>query len=397
MSGFIFPENIIPENDEIRLKKLKNYEILDTPNETAFDTVTLLATQIFNVPNAYITFVGKERIFFKANTDPLIANEYPRSRNFFSLAILNKAMLINDSYETPDLNISSTSETGNFRFFASAPLKTVDGYVLGSLSVADRKPGNHTTKELEMLQMLATVVMEKLELRLASRKTLRAHDDRLHMLVHDLKNPMTTLSLQSELIGRMPNVDEKVALIAGKMNQQSKNIVISLNNILSAARAEHGSIKMQKSKVDLKAVLDRVLENFSLLSENKRQSITSSVKEPVEIYGDQEKLYDIFENLVSNALKYSAAGKEIKISLTTVENNITVSIKDDGLGLHEEDLNSLFIKFAKLSAVPTASERSNGLGLSIVKMLVDLHKGKVWAESEGKNKGTTFFVELPIK
>jgi len=398
MPDYNLPENLLSENEQARLKKLKDYEILDTPPENAFDTIAILAAEIFDCSHAYVSFVDNDRVYFKANYGELRVTEVKRDESYCSLAILNNDVtVLEDVLNLPELNKLIKTYDDEIRFYAAAPLKTSEGYQVGTVCVADSFPKSPTKKQLGMLKMLSTIVIEKLELRGAARKTLRAHDDRLHMLVHDLKNPMTSISLQSELISRISGADERIALLAGKITQQSKNIVSSLNNILSAARGEHGSIKLQKSKVNLADILNIIQQNFGLVLENKQQSITANTKLPVEIFGDPEKLHDIFENLISNAVKYSEPGKNIEISISEKSDTVVVAVKDDGLGLLKEDIDKLFIKFARLSTVPTGRERSNGLGLSIVKMLVDLHKGKVWAESKGKNKGTTFFVELPVK
>jgi len=208
---------------------------------------------------------------------------------------------------------------------------------------------------------------------------------------------MTTISLQSELAGRIPGVDEKVHLIAGKINQQSKTMIDNLNFILSAARREKETFKMQKIKVDLKMIIDQVLKDFNTSATNKNQNIVANLNEPIEIYGDENKLKQVFSSLIENSIKFSHVGKDIEISISSHENLVTVSIKDYGRGLSTSDLERVFVKFANLTSNPTAFEDSHGLGLSTVKMLVDMHKGKVWAESEGQNLGSTFYVELPIK
>jgi len=397
--SYSIPTNIIPNNEEARLKKLRHYEILDTPAETAFDTIALLAAEVFDVSNAFITFVDEDRVFFKANISNLKSNEVPRKESLCSLAILENGITVfNDLHTFPEFILKPyISAKMEIRFYAGAPLKTSEGYHLGTVCVIDSIPRSTNEKQLKMLKMLSIIVMEKLESRIATRKTLRAHDDRLHMLVHDLKNPMTSILLQSELIDRTVKTEVQAALIARKIHQQSKNIVDSLDHILSDARSQHDAIKLQQRKVDLKAILEETARNFGIMLDNKNQKLHLQINEPIEIYADEEKLKDIFENLISNAMKYSEPNKEITISTKTENNKVIVSVKDQGLGLLPTDIEKLFVKFARLSSIPTGRERSNGLGLSIVKMLVDLHKGKVWAESKGKNMGSTFFVELPLK
>ena len=111
---------------------------------------------------------------------------------------------------------------------------------------------------------------------------------------------------------------------------------------------------------------------------------------------DEARMQEAFENLLSNAIKYSEHGTTIAINVSINEKGLVVEFKDHGQGLTETDMERLFTKFAKLSAVPTGKEHSNGLGLSIVKMLVELHHGKVWATSDGKGKGASFFIFIPF-
>ncbi|MBC6109473.1 ATP-binding protein [Pedobacter fastidiosus] len=398
MLNFNLPKNIAPANEEARLKKLREYEILDTPAENGFNHIAMLAKGIFEADNAYVTFIDEDRVFLKANAKNQESAEIKRNDSFCTLAILTKNITVfEDTNAISGFLQNPYVKSGEVRFYASAPIITPEGYIIGTVSVTDKSPRKPTEDQLNMLSLLSKIALDKLETRLAIRKSLRAHDDRLHMLVHDLKNPMTTISLQSELAGRISGADEKVALIAGKINQQSKNMIDNLNFILSAARREKETFKMQKIKVDLNAVINQVINDLTKISTNKNQQIIFIAEGVIEIYGDQNKLNQIFNNLIENAIKFSEVGKEIKISLTSEGNLVTVSIQDFGQGLSKDDLERLFLKFANLSSNPTANEDSNGLGLSTVKMFVDMHKGKIWAESVGQNLGTTFYLELPIK
>lgn len=397
MLDFNLPKNITPADEEARLKKLREYEILDTPAEDGFNQIAQLAKSIFEADNAYVSFIDEDRVFLKANGKNQESTEINRNDSFCTLAFLKKNITVfEDTNVISGLLQNPYVKSGEVRFYASSPIITKEGYAIGTVSVTDKLPKSPSKDQLNMLGLLSKIALDKLETRLAIRRSLRAHDDRLHMLVHDLKNPMTTISLQSELAGRIPG-DEKVTLIAGKINQQSKTMIDSLNFILSAARREKETFKMQKIKVDLKAVIDQVINDLHILSGEKNQNIISSVTEPTEIYGDQDKLHQILSNLIENAIKFSNINDDIKVSLSSVDNLITISIQDYGRGLTESDLERLFVKFANLSSNPTAYENSNGLGLSTVKMLVDMHKGKIWAESTGLNLGSTFYVELPIK
>ena len=132
-------------------------------------------------------------------------------------------------------------------------------------------------------------------------------------------------------------------------------------------------------------------------AEKKSQTIELDLAQNCLAELDIERMREVFENLVSNAVKYSPKGKRIQVSLMQAsEETVRIAVKDEGQGLTEADKEKLFGKFQRLSARPTGGESSTGLGLSIVKQLVELHGGKVWAESEGKDNGATFFVELPL-
>jgi len=358
----------LSSNETMRLQKLDKFEILNTPAESAFDQISQLAAEIFDVPFAGICFEGNDGFFLKSEIGGA-ASEIVHHLN----------------------------QTTRFAFFASMPILSRDGYHLGLIYVADTTAKPVEERQLKMLQHLADLVVEKLESRMAIRRTLRAYDDRLHVLVHDLKNPMTTITLQSELLGRIPGIDEKTSLIAGKMNVQSKKMVDNLNGILSAARKEATSFKPKKEKIDLKRILEELKKEFTLLLERKNQVISIDIHEPVEVFADPDKIAMVFSQLIDNAIKFSPMGNEIFIGYQIKDDEVTIAIKDNGVGLTEEDLEKVFLKFAALSPVSTNRENSYGLGLITANALVEIHKGKLWAESKGKDLGATFYVTLPIK
>jgi len=368
-----------------RLVKLSYYEILDTPAEKAFDQISLLATDIFDVANAGICFVDDDRIFVKSQ----IGNQLSLTHQDFSL-FLNHDIKVFMPEELAKIKITES-------FLVTAPLKSADGFVIGFLYASGNVDHPGDVKSKNMLAKIAEIVMDKLETRIAIRKTLTAQDDRLHVLIHDLKNPMTTISLQSELVSRMPNVEEKVSNIAGKINLQSKRMVENLNEILSSAKKINGTFKPQKLKVDLRSILLTAITRLNKQAAAKNQTFEINIHEEISVFGDPDKLEELFYQLVHNGLKFSHPNTTLYFSHQLIDNFITIAIKDEGVGLTENDLDDLFIKFAPLSAVATAHENTNGLGLTLAKMFIDMHKGKLWAKSGGKNKGTTFFVQLPIK
>ena len=144
------------------------------------------------------------------------------------------------------------------------------------------------------------------------------------------------------------------------------------------------------------AVLADVVTANRALAERKRQSI-NLVTPPVRWANcDPERLREAVDNLLSNAIKYSPSGGKIELSMEGDTEFTLILVKDEGPGLSQEDLGRLFGRFQRLSAKPTAGESSTGLGLSIVKRIVELHGGTVAAQSDGPGLGSTFSIRLPM-
>jgi signal transduction histidine kinase len=392
------PTSIIPRHDEERLNKLYRYDILDTPAEEAFDKIAKLAAQIFDTPSAFVSFVDRDRVFFKSNISTLPSNEVDRDDSLCSLAILEEQITVfNDTHQIPDLLESPhVSCEGGIRFYAGAPLKTAEGHQLGTICVVDSVPRQVTEKQLQMLETLSSLVVDELEHRRIARQAIRVQTDLLNITAHDLKNPTINVSLLADLIlkqnGNLPLVES----LAGKIKLSAEDIMIKLEGLLNLSQLEDGEFELSLEFFRLTELLKAVKNNFDLLAQQKRQSIILACSEDIVVRADRNRLQEIFENLLSNALKYSYPHTEIFISCRREDQQVLIEFRDQGQGLDEADMKKLFTKFARLSSQPTGKERSNRLGLSIVKTLVELHNGKVWASSPGKDKGTTFTVALPL-
>jgi signal transduction histidine kinase len=397
MHNYNKPASIIPLNDEERLKKLYRYDILDTPPEEAFDKIAKLAAQIFDTPDAFVSFVDKDRVFFKSNISSLEGNEVLRQDSLCSLSILATELTIfNDTHQIPDLKESPhVKAEGGIRFYAGAPLKTPEGYHLGTVCVTDSKPREASPQQLQMLETLSSIVIDELEQRLSAKKAIRAQTDLMNMAVHELKNPALNISLLADLLIRKSN-EEPVKDMSTKIKACIGDITERLEGLLQLSQIEEGTFELNIEEASLWEILHAVKNNFDLLARQKKQSILIKGDESLRLKVDRARIQELFENLLSNALKYSYPDTEITILVRKETNTAIVEFRDQGQGLNEKDLKKLFTKFAKLSSKPTGKERSSGLGLSIVKTLAELHNGQVWASSEGKNKGASFFVSLPL-
>ena len=165
-----FGKNIIPENDQLRIEALKRYKILDTPPENAFDNVARLATQIFNVPISLISLVDEEQVYFKANIGMGRAKSTSRGVSLCSLAVLQTEVTVFENAPDEPCLLTNPNVAGAFglKFYAGAPLITHDGFMIGTLCIIDQTPRVFSTADREIMQSLAKIVMDEIELRLSA-------------------------------------------------------------------------------------------------------------------------------------------------------------------------------------------------------------------------------------
>jgi signal transduction histidine kinase len=159
--------------------------------------------------------------------------------------------------------------------------------------------------------------------------------------------------------------------------------------------ADAFDITIRREPVDVAALVQEVAEANQPLAVNKQQAIAVSAPPNIVTMCDTDRIREAIDNLISNAIKYSPIGGKITVTVSHADSDTIIRVGDEGAGLSPEDLGRLFGRFQRLSAKPTAGESSTGLGLSIVKRIVDMHGGEVTAESEGPGQGSTFTITLP--
>jgi len=226
----------------------------------------------------------------------------------------------------------------------------------------------------------------------------RFKSDLVNIVAHDLKNPLTTIVGMSHLLQEEEFNEAAVKDSAKAISGSAEQMVDLITDFLNVESMEQGKINLNRMSLSLSELTGYVISTNKHLAEKKQQPVNLTVCERGEsmISGDSERLYQSIENLFSNAVKYSPFGSPIDIRVERKDRVARISVKDAGAGLSNEDQKKLFGKFQKLSPRPTGNETSNGLGLSIAKLIVELHGGKIWAESE-LGKGSSFFIELPVE
>lgn len=245
------------------------------------------------------------------------------------------------------------------------------------------------TKELEDAnQRLTELNQEKTEI--------------LGIISHDLKNPLSAISGLTDVLQNEEDFQtspEERKNIFAQISRAVHRMKELINNLLDADRIESGSISVRLVTISADGLLSILIEEYRAKALPKNIQVHFTAEQEHYVKADEQLLYQVCDNLLSNAVKYSPLGKNVWVSLESAigedgKSAVRLIIRDEGPGISTDDQKRLFKRFARLSAQPTAGEHSTGLGLSIVKKMVEAMQGKVWCETEF-GKGSTFIVELP--
>ncbi|HMG81745.1 MAG TPA: GAF domain-containing sensor histidine kinase [Ferruginibacter sp.] len=390
-------ENHTVEFEAMRMHALRKYNILDTPPNPSFDRITKLAAKLFHVPIAMISLVDTDRIWFKSRFGIDIA-QIDRDLGLCSLAIQSDDIYLMEDAIKDSLTATNPYVSGQcgLRFYAAAPLKVKGGYNIGTLCIMDRRPRHLEESQKEVLHDLAEILINQIEFRLATKIATEQQNQLLNIAVHDLRNPLTTIPLWIDLIKEEKRNHTAVIEMSGYIKKAALKMTKTINELLESAALEANQIKLSFSELNLVSIVQKVVDANQILASAKNQALEIYIEDHPTVYADETKLIEIVDNLLNNAIKYSAKHKDISIRIKQVDEKAIIEVVDQGLGFTKEDKKNVFESFSKLSSKPTGEETSSGLGLFIVKLFVEAHKGKIFVESEGKNKGSKFTVEMPV-
>lgn|GEM_PF-3382839 len=230
----------------------------------------------------------------------------------------------------------------------------------------------------------------------------------LGIAVHDLKNPLTAIfgcvSLVLESLQAKNDLDEikpyedEIAML-NRVDEAARHMIQILEDLLGAEALESGQMTLKPVKLDLSVIARKVVIINQAQAEAKSIKIHVAAEEVLFVRADALRIHEAIDNLVSNAIKYSNMASHVWVRVekrqdAAKQSWIQLSVCDEGPGLSEQDKQKAFGRFQKLSARPTAGESSTGLGLSIVKQLIEMHYGKIWVDSE-LGKGSCFCFRLP--
>jgi len=227
----------------------------------------------------------------------------------------------------------------------------------------------------------------------------RFKDKIMAMVAHDLRNPLFAISGFTRFLldsNRNENLSEKQLDMVKRIHKAGEYMGKLINHLVDFQKIEQGKLTLQRETHDLAAVVRERIDLCELAARNKDIRFLTRLKDVPRFKFDKTRIEQVIDNLISNAVKYSPPGSSIELALSAEGTTAAFSVKDEGPGISRENQKLLFGEFETLGAKPTGGEDAIGLGLNIVKGLVQLHGGSVQVDSE-PGAGATFSVRLPMK
>lgn len=274
---------------------------------------------------------------------------------------------------------------------------TADGPQLLKLTVFDASDRRRYERELLHAKRLAedATRIERVAREEAERAS-RAKDDILALVSHELKNPLGAILGWTQVLRRQtadhPDLEQALSVIERNARLQVRLV----DDLLDMSRITSGKLRLDVQQVDLAAAIEAAIETAQPAAKAKGIRLQSVLDSSVEVAGDSGRLQQVFWNLLSNSLKFTPAGGSVTVTMGKVNSHVEVRVADTGQGMTSELLAHVFERFWQSGSAETRKTGGLGLGLSLVKYLVEMHGGTVEARSAGERQGSTFIVRLPL-
>ena len=224
----------------------------------------------------------------------------------------------------------------------------------------------------------------------------RQKDDFLAMLAHELRNPLSPIAAAAEILSFKKLSEEKIQQCSDIISRQVKHMTSLIDDLLDVSRVRKGLITLEQEKIDLIEIIAHSAEQVKpLVESHKHQIFLKTPQQPIFVLGDQHRLIQVFTNILNNAAKYTPKGGRINLILEAEVVFAKIVITDNGIGMDAELIKRAFELFTQATRTADRSQGGLGIGLALVKSLVELHQGKVTVTSQGIGKGSQMTVWLP--
>jgi signal transduction histidine kinase len=257
-------------------------------------------------------------------------------------------------------------------------------------AVGLRRALRNAIQRQHLAERLAASIDELEQQRASFLQLNQLKNDMIAVLAHDIKGPLTSIVGFAELLEEGFLEGAAATDAARTIRANAQRLATLANDVLALSRIEHGELEVADETVDLIAVVKNAIE----LHVAEREIRFSSDVTAASVRGDSDRLRQVFDNLLRNAIKYSPKAEPVDVAISAQGNRFRVSVRDRGMGIPEDEIPRLFRRFSRASNARRAKIAGSGIGLFIVKMIVERHGGDVSVQSSLSN-GSTFFVDLP--
>jgi signal transduction histidine kinase/CheY-like chemotaxis protein len=300
------------------------------------------------------------------------------------------------------------------RSYLAVPVKAASGEVLGALFFGHPEPDVFTERAERLVTAVAAqaaVAVESARAHQALKREIdqrtqaeqalyragRQKDEFLAMLAHELRNPLAPIRNATEILSRMLADDTDARAALGMIKRQGTLLSRLVDDLLDVSRITAGRIRLERKVIDLATVITQALETVESQVREKRQtlSVTALSYEHLYVEGDFARLLQCVSNILANAIKYTEPGGEIRVLTHGDSNSAFIEISDTGAGLPPELIPQVFDLFVQSDRTLDRAQGGLGVGLAVVKRLVQMHNGEVTARSDGLGRGSTFEIRLP--
>ncbi|HEY0478377.1 MAG TPA: GAF domain-containing protein [Kofleriaceae bacterium] len=295
---------------------------------------------------------------------------------------------------------SGPAEHPPLRGWLAVPFVARTGENLGLVQLSDKYDGEFTAADeavLVQLAQLASVAIENARLYDQLREQDRRKDEFLATLAHELRNPLAPIRTGIQVLERGADQPGQAPRLLAMMDRQLGHLVHMVDDLLDISRVTLGKVSLKRQRIDLRAALDSALETARPLVEARGHELAvrlPSDELPLDV--DPTRLSQVFANLINNAAKYTPPGGRILVAAEAQGDTLEVRVSDTGIGIPADMLPRVFDMFTQVGRSIDRSQGGLGIGLTLVRRIIEMHGGSADAESPGVGRGSTFIIRLPL-
>jgi signal transduction histidine kinase len=280
-----------------------------------------------------------------------------------------------------------------------------------ALQAENLKEKECLNRNLEQANVALAEANDQLMAEIAERKKAeellheeaRRKDEFIAILAHELRNPLAAIHAGVQVLGEPSAPRDQVEWVHAMLERQVKHLICLIDDLLDVSRVTHGRIQLQRKPVELAELVQYAVETVRPVASEQRLTLEMEVEPALYVDGDPVRLAQVLDNLLSNAVKHTAPGGAIQVRVQAEQagvgdrsSAVCIQVKDTGIGIPADMLERVFDLFVQAESHANGKHPGLGIGLALVRGLVDLHGGTVHATSEGANQGTEFTVRLPL-